>query len=132
MFLFIVQEENVMPWDLRNASVRPPAISCSDVSLLLSNANAVSETEPYGEQDTLKKKIKMYLFLTQDIVRIFIRRGGIDVGQSHKQWLSTISQSPNVISMSFVPITSLLSGVRGNGFLSHAVNLYLRCEYAYL
>lgn len=68
----------------------------------------------------------------QDIMHICIRRGGVDVRQSHNQWLSTISQSPNVISMSFVPITSLLSGVKGNGFLSHAVNLYLRCEYAYL
>jgi hypothetical protein len=65
-------------------------------------------------------------------MHICIRRGGVDVRQSHNQWLSTISQSPNVISMSFVPITSLLSGVKGNGFLSHAVNLYLRCEYAYL
>ncbi|GLT29497.1 hypothetical protein SLA2020_043610 [Shorea laevis] len=62
----------------------------------------------------------------EDIVSICIRRGGIDLGQSHNHWLSTISQSPNVISMSFVPITSLLSGARGNGFLSHAVNLYLR------
>ncbi|XVF40452.1 hypothetical protein PTKIN_Ptkin01aG0114700 [Pterospermum kingtungense] len=61
-----------------------------------------------------------------DLVNIYIRRGGVDLGQSHSQWLSTISQSPNVISMSFVPITSLLSGARGNGFLSHAVNLYLR------
>ncbi|KAG2683826.1 hypothetical protein I3760_10G051300 [Carya illinoinensis] len=61
-----------------------------------------------------------------DIVRICIRKGGADVNQSHRQWLSTISQSPNVISMSFVPITSLLSGVLGNGFLMHAVNLYLR------
>ncbi|KAJ9136132.1 hypothetical protein P3X46_033240 [Hevea brasiliensis] len=62
----------------------------------------------------------------EDILSIAIRRGGVDIGQSHYEWLSTISQSPNVISMSFVPITSLLSGVRGNGFLSHAVNLYLR------
>ncbi|OMO65190.1 hypothetical protein COLO4_31428 [Corchorus olitorius] len=61
-----------------------------------------------------------------DLVNVCIRRGGIDLGQSHSQWLSTISQAPNVISMSFVPITSLLSGARGNGFLSHAVNLYLR------
>ncbi|KAJ4977300.1 hypothetical protein NE237_002406 [Protea cynaroides] len=61
-----------------------------------------------------------------DIVSIHVRRGGIDNGQSHSAWISTISQSPNVISMSFVPITSLLSGVRGSGFLSHAVNLYLR------
>ncbi|XP_027347724.1 MACPF domain-containing protein NSL1 [Abrus precatorius] len=65
-----------------------------------------------------------------DIVSISVRRGGIDVGQSHNQWLSTISQSPNVISMSFVPITSLLNSVPGNGFLSHAVNLYLRYKPA--
>ncbi|XP_057986248.1 MACPF domain-containing protein NSL1 isoform X2 [Hevea brasiliensis] len=62
----------------------------------------------------------------EDILSISVRRGGVDIGQSHYQWLPTISQSPNVISMSFVPVTSLLGGVRGNGFLSHAVNLYLR------
>ncbi|KAM7506054.1 hypothetical protein LguiB_004958 [Lonicera macranthoides] len=57
---------------------------------------------------------------------IHIRRGGIDNGQSHNHWLSTVSQCPNVISMSFVPIASVLSGVWGNGFLNHAINLYLR------
>ncbi|XP_054778026.1 MACPF domain-containing protein NSL1-like isoform X2 [Prosopis cineraria] len=61
-----------------------------------------------------------------DIVSISVRRGGIDTGQSYNQWLSTISQSPNVISMSFVPLTMLLNSSPGNGFLSHAVNLYLR------
>ncbi|KAI8525551.1 hypothetical protein RHMOL_Rhmol13G0239100 [Rhododendron molle] len=61
-----------------------------------------------------------------DMFSIQIRRGGIDSSQSHSQWLSTVSQSPNIISMSFVPIASLLSGVRGSGFLSHAINLYLR------
>ncbi|KAK8551521.1 hypothetical protein V6N13_119979 [Hibiscus sabdariffa] len=66
-----------------------------------------------------------------DTTNIYIRRGGTDFGQSHSQWLSTISQSPNAISMAFVPITSLLNGVRGNGFLNHAVNLYLRCELRY-
>lgn len=65
-----------------------------------------------------------------DIVSISVRRGGIDNGQSYNQWLSTISQSPNVVSMSFVPITSLLNSVPGNGFLSHAVNLYLRYKPA--
>ncbi|KAG5023379.1 hypothetical protein JHK82_019282 [Glycine max] len=65
-----------------------------------------------------------------DIVSISVRRGGIDNGQSYSQWLSTISQSPSVISMSFVPITSLLNSVPGNGFLSHAVNLYLRYKPA--
>ncbi|GFY91894.1 MAC/Perforin domain-containing protein [Actinidia rufa] len=61
-----------------------------------------------------------------DILSIHVRRGGIDNGQSHSDWLSTVSQSPNVISMSFIPIASLLNGVHGSGFLSHAINLYLR------
>ncbi|XP_057499473.1 MACPF domain-containing protein NSL1-like isoform X1 [Actinidia eriantha] len=61
-----------------------------------------------------------------DILSIHVRRGGIDNGQSHSDWLSTVSQSPNVISMSFIPIASLLRGVDGSGFLSHAINLYLR------
>ncbi|XP_061371447.1 MACPF domain-containing protein NSL1 [Gastrolobium bilobum] len=65
-----------------------------------------------------------------DIVSISVRKGGVDIGQSYNQWLSTIAQSPNVISMSFVPITSLLNSVPGNGFLSHAVNLYLRYKPA--
>lgn len=64
--------------------------------------------------------------LKNDIVSIYVRRGGVDNGQNHNQWLSTIPQSPTAISMSFVPITSLLSGVPGSGFLSHAINLYLR------
>lgn len=63
----------------------------------------------------------------QDVLSIAVRRGGVDIG-SHEQWLSTIAELPNVISMSFVPITSLLCGVQGCGFLSHAVNLYLRCK----
>lgn len=63
-----------------------------------------------------------------DVLSIHIRRGGFNKGQSHAEWLSTVSDSPNVISMSFVPIVSLLSGVKGSGFLSHAINLYLRCE----
>jgi len=61
-----------------------------------------------------------------DVVCIHIRRGGVDNGQGHGRWLSTITAYPDVISMSFVPITSLFTGVRGCGFLNHAVNLYLR------
>ncbi|KZV27080.1 hypothetical protein F511_37785 [Dorcoceras hygrometricum] len=61
-----------------------------------------------------------------DLLSVHIRRGGLDRGQSHNEWLSTVSQSPDVISMSFVPIASLLSGVPGGGFLTHAINLYLR------
>ncbi|CDO99506.1 unnamed protein product [Coffea canephora] len=61
-----------------------------------------------------------------DLLSIHIRRGGVNKGQSHAEWLSTVSHSPNVISMSFVPIVSLLNGVKGSGFFSHAMNLYLR------
>ncbi|CAA6660168.1 unnamed protein product [Spirodela intermedia] len=44
----------------------------------------------------------------------------------NNEWLNTVQFEPDVISMSFVPITSLLNGVPGSGFLSHAINLYLR------
>lgn len=72
----------------------------------------------------------IFISFKQDIISISVRKGGIvGIGQHHNNWLSTISQSPDVISMLFVPITSLLSSVPGSGFLSHAVNLYLRCEY---
>ncbi|KAJ6851878.1 MACPF domain-containing protein NSL1 [Iris pallida] len=64
--------------------------------------------------------------LKDDLISIYVRRGGINTNPSHNQWLSTISHAPDVISMSFVPITALLTGVRGIGFLTHAVNLYLR------
>ncbi|KAF8413836.1 hypothetical protein HHK36_001830 [Tetracentron sinense] len=83
----------------------------------------------WGIHAALAKSIRLPLVShskKDEIVSVLVRRGGIDNGQSHNQWLSTISQSPNVVSMSFLPITSLLSGVRGGGFLSHAVNLYLR------
>ncbi|GJN15179.1 hypothetical protein PR202_gb02073 [Eleusine coracana subsp. coracana] len=57
-----------------------------------------------------------------DIVSIHIRRGGVDNGQCHSKWLSTITGSPDVISMAFAPITTLLTGVPGAGFLNHAIN----------
>ncbi|KAL2925390.1 MACPF domain-containing protein NSL1 [Bienertia sinuspersici] len=53
----------------------------------------------------------------EDVLSTSVRRGGVDLG-THKEWLSTIAESPNVISMSFVPITSLLAGVQGCGFLN--------------
>lgn len=70
-----------------------------------------------------------YFFLWQDIVNICKRRGGSDDRNlSHNEWLQTVQHEPDVISMSFIPITSLLNGVPGSGFLSHAINLYLRCK----
>lgn len=63
----------------------------------------------------------------EDILSICKRRGGSDDRNlTHDEWLHTVPSEPDVISMSFVPITSLLNGVSGSGFLSHAINLYLR------
>ena len=47
----------------------------------------------------------------------------------HNEWCQTVQSEPDVISMSFVPITSLLSGINGSGFLTHAINLYIRCKH---
>lgn len=66
----------------------------------------------------------------EEVTKVLRRRGGLekylDPTHSHHQWLPTVPSAPDVIYMSFVPITSLLNGVPGTGFLSHAVNLYLR------
>ncbi|XP_047315058.1 MACPF domain-containing protein At4g24290 isoform X2 [Impatiens glandulifera] len=63
----------------------------------------------------------------EDIVSICKRRGGNDNrNPKHSTWLHSVQSEPDVISMSFIPITSLLNGVPGSGFLSHAINLYLR------
>lgn len=63
----------------------------------------------------------------EDITSICKRRGGSDNRNlSHNEWLHTVQLEPDVISVSFIPITSLLNGVPGSGFLSHAINLYLR------
>ncbi|XP_028194599.1 MACPF domain-containing protein At4g24290-like isoform X1 [Glycine soja] len=68
-----------------------------------------------------------YSHKEQDIVSICKRRGGRDDRNlSHNEWLQTVQSEPDVISMSFIPITSVLNGVPGSGFLSHAINLYLR------
>lgn len=48
--------------------------------------------------------------------------------QSHSKWLQTVSAKPEAILLKFVPITSLLTGIPGSGYLSHAINLYLRCK----
>lgn len=54
------------------------------------------------------------------------RRGGNVHLHSHSQWLQTVPSNPDAILFKFVPITSLLAGIPGNGYLSHAINLYLR------
>ncbi|XP_072952920.1 MACPF domain-containing protein At4g24290-like [Typha angustifolia] len=54
------------------------------------------------------------------------KRGGDVYLSSHAKWLQTVSTNPDAILFKFVPITSLLTGIPGSGYLSHAINLYLR------
>ncbi|CAM6021048.1 unnamed protein product [Sphagnum balticum] len=54
------------------------------------------------------------------------RRGGDDMEDSHHTWLSSVPVAPDVIAMTFVSIASLLRGIRGHDFLSHAVDFYLQ------
>ncbi|CAN1346592.1 MACPF domain-containing protein At1g14780 [Linum perenne] len=56
--------------------------------------------------------------------------GGDVFSHSHSNWLQTVPAKPEAILFKFVPITSLLAGVPGSGFLSHAINLYLRYKPA--
>ncbi|XP_047335196.1 MACPF domain-containing protein At4g24290-like [Impatiens glandulifera] len=64
---------------------------------------------------------------SQDFTLLWKRRGGNNQKNiSHDNWCQSVQLDPDVISMSLIPISSLLSGIDGNGFLSHAINLYLR------
>ncbi|KAD5802559.1 hypothetical protein E3N88_13919 [Mikania micrantha] len=62
-----------------------------------------------------------------DITVFWRRKGGIyGKNLDHRSWCQSVQSEPEVISMSFIPISSLLSGIDGNGFLTHAINLYIR------
>ncbi|KAK6128405.1 hypothetical protein DH2020_037841 [Rehmannia glutinosa] len=62
-----------------------------------------------------------------EITFFWRRTGGSSMRtMPHNDWCQTVQLEPEVISMSFVPISSLLSGIDGSGFLGHAINLYLR------
>ncbi|MCH90049.1 MACPF domain-containing protein, partial [Trifolium medium] len=54
------------------------------------------------------------------------KRGGDVYKHSHSNWLQTVASNPEAIIFKFVPISSLLTGIPGSGYLSHAINLYLR------
>ncbi|KAL2342866.1 hypothetical protein Fmac_004151 [Flemingia macrophylla] len=57
---------------------------------------------------------------------IHSRKGGSSQKVYHNEWLETIDSEPDVISMFFLPLTSLLNGIPGSGFVNYALNLYLR------
>ncbi|KAF5476395.1 hypothetical protein F2P56_008116 [Juglans regia] len=66
-----------------------------------------------------------YLTGKEDVTVIFRRRGGDDLEQNHTRWARTVRSSPDVIEMSFSPITALLDGVAGKEHLTRAIGLYL-------
>lgn len=88
------------------------------------NKKRIIESYSWSAQmDTLSQ---MFSNEKQYVTIIPRRKGGHDSAHTHSEWIYTVPLAPDVISMSLIPITSLLSGVTGSGFLSHAVNLYLR------
>ncbi|KAL4021484.1 MACPF domain-containing protein CAD1-like [Cucumis melo var. makuwa] len=66
-----------------------------------------------------------YLTGKEDVTVIFRRRGGDDLEQNHVRWARTVRSSPDVIEMTFYPITALLDGVVGKEHLTRAILLYL-------
>ncbi|KAK7318386.1 hypothetical protein RJT34_03085 [Clitoria ternatea] len=61
-----------------------------------------------------------------NVVMIHKRRGGRSEIMSHNEWLDTVDLEPDVISLFLLPLSTLLAGSVGAGFLSHAINLYQR------
>ncbi|KAL8103705.1 MACPF domain-containing protein NSL1-like [Apium graveolens] len=132
-----LQKSNLQPTEVQKIlkQVADQRFSEDVNESLVQNPDKSSGTQKEGKSlnwdlkvpfsNTLRSPV-VSLSKNDDLLSIRIRRGGFDAGQSHQKWLSTVSQYPSAISMSFVPISSLLSGVRGSGFLSHAINLYLR------
>ncbi|CAN6483601.1 unnamed protein product [Victoria cruziana] len=104
-----------------SASIMSPFNSSSKGTQLADHEYCVTFSDP-GRTIFHSKK--------EDVMSICIRRGGLDTGQGHNQWLATVPMAPDAISVSLVPITSLLNRVSGSGFLIHAVNLYLRYKPA--
>lgn len=62
----------------------------------------------------------------QGITVICFKKGGDASANSHCEWLLTVPSMPDAVHFRFIPITSLLRGVPGEGLLTHAINLYLR------
>ncbi|KAK8571437.1 hypothetical protein V6N12_027526 [Hibiscus sabdariffa] len=65
----------------------------------------------------------------QDLTVIFRRRGGDDLEQNHTHWAKTVRSSPDVIELTFYPITALLDGVAGKEHLARAIKLRYFLEF---
>nr|CAB3451014.1 unnamed protein product [Digitaria exilis] len=77
-------------------------------------------------QQRLQAGITTLVSSKEGVTVIYSKRGGNTTVGSHSEWLLTVQAMPDVINVKAVPITSLIKGVAGAGYLSHAINLYLR------
>ncbi|XP_062222087.1 MACPF domain-containing protein At1g14780-like isoform X3 [Phragmites australis] len=77
-------------------------------------------------QQRLQAGITTLVSSKEGVTVIYSKRGGDTTVGSHSEWLLTVPATPDVINVKAVPITSLIRGVAGAGYLSHAINLYLR------
>ncbi|CAL4959352.1 unnamed protein product [Urochloa decumbens] len=122
---------------LQPADVQKRLKEMSDRRFFYANGQSdMSFNDTYGnnKSDTREQQLRFVqssplnsYSSNEDLVMMPKRRGGKDKDFiSHIEWLNTVQAEPDVISMSFIPITSLLNGVPGSGFLNHAINLYLR------
>ncbi|KAI9074915.1 hypothetical protein K1719_043144 [Acacia pycnantha] len=66
-----------------------------------------------------------YLTGKEDVTVIFRRRGGDDLEQDHSRWEKSVRVSPDIIEMTFCPMTDLLAGLTGKEHLTRAIGLYL-------
>ena len=61
----------------------------------------------------------------QDIKFMCKKKGGnVKRPVSHNEWCQSVHSQPDVISMLFIPITSLLGGINGSGFLTRAIDAF--------
>ncbi|CAO2040758.1 unnamed protein product [Urochloa humidicola] len=77
-------------------------------------------------QQRLQAGITTLISCKEGVTVIYSKRGGNTTVGSHSEWLLTVPAMPDLINVKAVPITSLIKGVAGAGYLSHAINLYLR------
>ncbi|KAK4477752.1 hypothetical protein RD792_017013 [Penstemon davidsonii] len=98
----------------------------SDMHPEMTNAKEMHEINERG-LNFLDTSAPSFHSNQEEITFFWRRRGGSNArNMSHNKWCQTVQLEPEVISMSLIPISSLLSGIDGSGFLGHAINLYLR------
>lgn len=104
-------------------------------SLLERNTRAGKQKMPEVFKRVLQPHTMQFTSITETsskegLTIIWSKRGGDVFSTSHGKWLQSVAAKPEAVLFKFVPITSLLMGIPGSGYLSHAINLYLRYKPA--